>query len=182
MPQAEHQTERKAKRAPGKSSPADFAFYGPRPPLKSFTKEFIQKKTPMRASQGFRRFFGASSVASALGIRSGATPRGPIHPNTPSPTGLPKPDISTLLAIGHFYFALTHDAIAHDQRGTDHSIPLYSVAASASLSIATDRPMSRGRISAIDRRAPGNVRTSLGSPFGFFSAERGRAQTARVPV
>src|ERR1039458_10755638 len=53
-------------------------------------------------------FFGASPVvASALGIRSGATPRGRIH-SKPHPSALPrKEDISTLLGIGHFYFALT---------------------------------------------------------------------------
>jgi hypothetical protein len=53
-------------------------------------------------------FFGASPVvASALGIRSGATPRGRIH-SKPHPSALPrKQDISTLLGIGHFYFALT---------------------------------------------------------------------------
>jgi hypothetical protein len=53
-------------------------------------------------------FFGASPVvASALGIRSGATPHG-RHQRTMDPPGLlSKQDISTLLGIGHFYFALT---------------------------------------------------------------------------
>jgi hypothetical protein len=42
-----------------------------------------------------------------LGIRSGATPRGRIYSN-PTPSALlRKADISTLLGIGHFYFALT---------------------------------------------------------------------------
>ena len=50
---------------------------------------------------------GASPVASALGIRLGATPRGPHQPNMASPARLSKQDISTLLGIGHFYFALT---------------------------------------------------------------------------
>ena len=50
---------------------------------------------------------GASPVASALGIRLGATPRGPHQPNMTSPGRLSKQDISTLLGIGHFYFALT---------------------------------------------------------------------------
>jgi NAD(P)-dependent dehydrogenase (short-subunit alcohol dehydrogenase family) len=46
-----------------------------------------------------------------LGIHSGATPRGRIHCK-PSPSALPrKEDISTLLGIGHFYFALTGAAI-----------------------------------------------------------------------
>jgi hypothetical protein len=53
-------------------------------------------------------FFGASPVvASALGIRSGATPRGPIYITMPRPAVPSKQDISTLLGIGHFYFALT---------------------------------------------------------------------------
>lgn len=50
---------------------------------------------------------GASPVASALGIRSGATPRGPHQLNMTFPDRLSKQDISTLLGIGHFYFALT---------------------------------------------------------------------------
>jgi hypothetical protein len=53
-------------------------------------------------------FFGASPVvASALGIRSGATPRGRHQRTTASPSPRSKQDISTLLGIGHFYFALT---------------------------------------------------------------------------
>jgi hypothetical protein len=53
-------------------------------------------------------FFGASPVvASALGIRSGATPRGRHQRTTAPPSRLSKQDISTLLGIGHFYFALT---------------------------------------------------------------------------
>jgi len=50
---------------------------------------------------------GASPVASALGIRLGATPRGLHQPNLASPARLSKQDISTLLGLGHFYFALT---------------------------------------------------------------------------
>jgi hypothetical protein len=50
---------------------------------------------------------GASPVASALGIRLGATPCGLHQPNRASPARLSKQDISTLLGIGHFYFALT---------------------------------------------------------------------------
>jgi hypothetical protein len=42
-----------------------------------------------------------------LGIRSGATPRG-RHQRIMASRGCPsKQDISTLLGIGHFYFALT---------------------------------------------------------------------------
>ena len=60
-------------------------------------------------------FFGASPVvASALGIRSGATPRGPIHITTPLRNDTLKPDISTLPELGHFYFALTGRRIADE--------------------------------------------------------------------
>ena len=112
----ERQSERRAK--PARRT---LAFYGPRPPLLgSSTKESTSSKAtpkPKPSAGDFvatRRgsvadaFFGASPVvASALGIRSGATPRGRIHYN-PHPSALPrKEDISTLLGIGHFYFALT---------------------------------------------------------------------------
>ena len=50
---------------------------------------------------------GASPVASALGIRLGATPRGLTHPNMPFSDHTLKPDISTWQRIGHFYLALT---------------------------------------------------------------------------
>src|SRR5579862_87264 len=50
---------------------------------------------------------GDSPVASAFSIRSGATPRGPIHTNTPLPNQPSEPDISTLLGLGRFYFAAT---------------------------------------------------------------------------
>ena len=103
-------TERTGKGAPGKSSPADFAFTCPRPPLRSFTKEYSNKKAPLkplRRQRGLCRFFGANSVASALGIRSGATPCGLIQPNIQLRNTRSKPDILTLLGLGHFYFALT---------------------------------------------------------------------------
>ena len=103
-------TERTGKGAPGKSSPADFAFTCPRPPLRSFTKEYSNKKAPLkplRQQRGLCRFFGANSVASALGIRSGATPCGLIQPNIQLRNTRSKPDILTLLGLGHFYFALT---------------------------------------------------------------------------
>ena len=57
-------------------------FLCPRPPLRSFTKEMglfeVRSKKALRRRWGHRRaaadFFGASSVASALGIRSGRDP------------------------------------------------------------------------------------------------------------
>jgi hypothetical protein len=102
-----------------KSARRSLAFYSPRPQLlEGFTKEstvFFLKPKPsegdfLSAIRGSvaDAFFGASPVvASALGIRSGATPHGRFH-CIPSPSALPrKEDISTLLGIGHFYFALT---------------------------------------------------------------------------
>ena len=50
---------------------------------------------------------GANSVASALGIRSGATPFGHVHPNIASRLRSGKPDISIWQKRGHFYLALT---------------------------------------------------------------------------
>ena len=106
----EPHTERTTKGAPGKSGPAVIALTCPRPPLRRFTKECSKVKSPQVPSleqRGFCRFSGANPIASALGIRSGATPRGLIHPNIQSLTASLKQDISTLPGLGHFYFALT---------------------------------------------------------------------------
>jgi hypothetical protein len=110
---------------PGKTGPAIFAFYSPRPPLlRGSTKESMRSKLKPsqkpKPSEGDRvttlrgsvadAFFGASPVvASALGIRLGATPRGRHQRTTASPGPGSEWDISTLLGIGHFYFALTGD-------------------------------------------------------------------------
>src|SRR5271157_1886536 len=108
----ERQKERRAK--PARRS---FAFHSPRPPLlRGSTKESMTSKA--KPSDGdfvaaiggsvADAFFGASPVvASALGIRSGATPGGRHQRNAASPGRLSIQDISTLLGIGHFYFALT---------------------------------------------------------------------------
>ena len=106
----------KAMGRPGKTGPAIFAFTSPRPSLRSSTKLMGGKTTPSdpqtRGCCLSADHFGASPVASALGIRSGATPRGPIHTNT-TPSIFPsKQDISTLHGLGHFYFALTADMSA----------------------------------------------------------------------
>jgi hypothetical protein len=67
----------------GQKRPGSFAFIYPRPPLRDFTKEMwarqTQKTNPLTAIaiRGFiADFFGASPVASALDLRSGATPGG----------------------------------------------------------------------------------------------------------
>ena len=51
---------------------------------------------------------GASPIASALGIRLGATPRGRIHSNIHPPALPRKADISIWQKSGHFYLALTY--------------------------------------------------------------------------
>ena len=88
----------------------DLRVYSPKASARKLHQRMQQMKNPSTehsAPRGVRRFPGASSVASALGIRSGATPRGPFHTNIHSFRHHSKPDISTLLALGHFYFALT---------------------------------------------------------------------------
>jgi len=85
-----------------------FAFTCPEPQLESSTTLMAQIQKPPRQLGGLQPISnGASPVASALGFRTGATPRGPIHSNRQPQCRLSKPDISTLPGIGHFYFALT---------------------------------------------------------------------------
>src|ERR1035437_6154150 len=119
----QRQMERRAK--PARRS---LAFHSPRPPLlKGSTKESMTSK-PKPSDGDFAAirgsvadaFFGASPVvASALGIRLGATPRGRHQRTTASPGPGSEWDISTLLGIGHFYFALTGVATIHGRY--DHS-------------------------------------------------------------
>jgi hypothetical protein len=56
-----------------------------------------------------------------LGIRLGSPPRGRHQRTTDPPGRLSKQDISTLLGIGHFYFALTGCELGHLKcnRGVD---------------------------------------------------------------
>jgi hypothetical protein len=98
-----------------RASPPIFAFPSPRPLLRGLTKEIDTlpnptNPNPLTAGPSERSgadFFGAIPVASALGTAPGATPPRqlqltwvilPTHPN---------PELSTLLEIGTFYFALT---------------------------------------------------------------------------
>jgi hypothetical protein len=109
MRPVEHRDE-KHSGTPGKSSPAIFRVYWPKTSaLKLLHPDGRKAKTPEMHSRVLVLpiSHGASPVASALGFRSGATPRGLIHPNIPSSFRLSKQDISTLLGLGHFYFALT---------------------------------------------------------------------------
>ena len=111
-----HQRQRERRAKPARRS---FAFTKPKasaPKLhhpdvaKSTSKSKSKAKTPKQRCLrvlGLPISNGASPVASALGFRLGATPRGRIHTTMPPPADLSKQDISTLLGIGHFYFALT---------------------------------------------------------------------------
>src|ERR1700685_716137 len=72
---------------------------------KSTSKSKPQTRTPKQRRLrvlGLPISNGASPVASALGFRLGATPRGRIHTTMPPPADPSKQDISTLLGIGHF--------------------------------------------------------------------------------
>ena len=66
-----------------------------------------QKKTPGCEPRVIADHSGASSVASTLGIRSGATPCGHHDHNIHSRFQPSGQDISTWQRIGHFYLALT---------------------------------------------------------------------------
>ena len=67
----------------------------------------LTKANPSRGRGSLTDHSGATSVASALGIRPGATPFGPIHTNMPFPVLPSKVDTSIQRTLGHFYLALT---------------------------------------------------------------------------
>src|SRR5262249_32823532 len=108
------------KGTPGKSGPAVAALYKPKasapkhhhPDLCHATQQ-AEKQNPRRPPRVLALPIsnGASSIASALGFRLGATPHGRVHTNTLSPAPISKPDIFTLLGIGRFYFALTYKTL-----------------------------------------------------------------------
>jgi hypothetical protein len=84
-------------------------FTGPKPPLgrphqnDRSTPKDPRGFTPSRVSTDH---CGASSIASALGFRMGATPRRPNHANTLSSSPTAKRDILTLLQKETFSFCL----------------------------------------------------------------------------
>ena len=132
MPRANHLIGKAQKGAPGKSSPSVVAFINPRPQLQSITTLISIKQNPRRNSRVFALPIsnGASPIASALGIRLGATPREHIHPNSQLRRHPTKPDISTLLGLGHFYFALTLakiDWLGVTRAGSAGSVPAHSI-------------------------------------------------------
>jgi hypothetical protein len=83
----------------------------------------LKTKNPGRNRGSITDHFGASPVASASGIRKGATPFGLIHPNTRSRNRLLSQDISTWQEAGHFYLALTCGASNRVRREPGGGIP-----------------------------------------------------------
>src|SRR5579859_184147 len=87
------------------------ALYSPRPSLGDSTQECRCRTKPSAyaiVDRGLSRFFGASPVASAFGIRPGATPAGHPQPNIIFSPIFQKPDISIWQKSGHSYLAATH--------------------------------------------------------------------------
>src|SRR3954447_5646668 len=78
---------------PGKCSPAVFAFYCPKPSLRYVHHSDACNEKPRLAPGGGADHRGATSVAPALGLRSGATPRGHVSPNIHPQFRRSKPDI-----------------------------------------------------------------------------------------
>src|ERR1022692_3949008 len=103
---------------PGKSGPADFAFLCPKPPLGSLTKAIgLGSSMPSWRSgntHGFCVTGGHSPIASEptpsrrlWAAAPGATPALRIEHTTGDRSASSKPELSTLLESGTFYFALT---------------------------------------------------------------------------
>src|SRR5215470_11699268 len=103
---------------PGKSSPANIAFLCPKPPLQGFTKAIgLRSSLPSWRSgktHGFCVTGGHSPIASEptpsprlWAAALGATPALRIEFITGGHSGHSKPELSTLLETGTFYFALT---------------------------------------------------------------------------
>jgi len=104
-----------------RASPAIFALYGPKPPLGSFTKEYSENQKPSEERvvlRGRCRFFGANSVASALGASPGATPARLCEHTMRVGELTSKPELSTWLRTGSFYFAPT--GVAHQARNSPY--------------------------------------------------------------
>src|SRR5208283_5341234 len=106
---------------PGKSGPAIHRVFIP----KASAREFHQSNRPrldnallalrkhsrvLRHRRAFADCFGANPVASALGSSARRDPGLRIEHNTGGQSGHPKPELSTLLESGTFYFALTRES------------------------------------------------------------------------
>ena len=106
---------------PGKNGPAVIALIYPKPPLGSFTKAIgLGSTMPCWCSgitHGFCITAGHSPIASEptpsrrlWAAAPGATPALRIDHTTGGADYRPKPELSTLLESGTFYFALTYPA------------------------------------------------------------------------
>jgi hypothetical protein len=91
-----------------------------RPPLRSSTRiKLILKAKPSADTFILNRgpaavYSGANSIASALHLLNGRDPaENQSHFKPKLSSSSSKPDISTLLGIGHFYFALTGVVLSH---------------------------------------------------------------------
>jgi hypothetical protein len=111
-------TARSQQGTPGKSGPAGFAFLCPKPPLGRFTKAIgLGSTTPSWRSgktHGFCVTGGHSPIASEptpsprlWAAAPGATPALRVEHIKGGRSGYSKPELSTLLESGTFYFALT---------------------------------------------------------------------------
>ena len=105
------------KGTPGKSGPAVFACISPKPPLGSFTKsnQSLQTEKPSgryALPEGSRRLLLEPTPSHRLWAAApGATPELLLELNMGARSGRSKPERSTLLGTGTFYFALTQDRI-----------------------------------------------------------------------
>src|SRR4051812_8847234 len=109
MPAAEPRQRRNQERR-AKHRPAVFAFTCPKPPLGRLHQNDLRKAKDPYSSQAARvstDHSGASPVASALGIRLGATPGGRNYTNTHSENHASKGTFLPCWKRGHFHFALT---------------------------------------------------------------------------
>src|SRR5947199_7795923 len=97
-------------RTAGQTAPGGLRVYLPKSlPLGRLHQNDLRKaKDPysIQAARVSTDHSGASPVASALGIRLGATPRGRNYTNMHSQTATPKGDILTLLEKGTFSLCL----------------------------------------------------------------------------
>src|SRR3982751_5518958 len=101
--------ERRKKERRANNARRSFAFPGPTPPLGRLHQNDLRKaKDPYRiqAARVSTDHSGASPVASAWGIRWGATPRGRHYTNTHSHNEPTQGDILTLPRMGTFSFCL----------------------------------------------------------------------------
>jgi hypothetical protein len=116
---AEHRRPTKGKWSAGQTRPGDLSrFIDPKTAARRLHQSTSAHKNQnpqnghlmARFDWGFGAIcFGASPVAAVFGSAPGSAtpPEHRIHFNPYSQAALLKQDISTLLGIGHFYFALT---------------------------------------------------------------------------